>query len=475
MNQQHRNFMSALGPSAVNPAARAMLHGNTDQSGGGGGATLPNVDPSGSMYPGYPGSGESEGLSPWAKQMLAQLGYTEEQIMQWASVFGPPSPYAEPSNPEYLIQMLVDKEMIIGEDGRLCHTDGQGNVRECYGSPTTDPGDPGDPDPGDPDPPTKCGDWPKEIEGPNGVMVLDESTCSYGPKGGWDPGEPGEPGEPVNECADWAKEIPGPDNTIMVLDPDTCTYGPKGVFDDDPDPGPGGGDPERPKPGQGGGGMFPNPIEDMWWKMLQDAMSGDWVDDLNKFLKEEADRKSEAMRRDKDRDLVRDIMGGLGGSGDGSGGSDRIGPVGLFNLATGGGGRYQDAKDEEGKGPVVSSGTVQATPQVPTQQISALGQTPAPPAAASTAGGSQQFSDILGGAAAPMQTQLTAALGQQANNAQFQEKSAHAQRGQDIASQVQQLGAQSDKLAQAKKRQKISQTMPLIQATLQGTDIFKNK
>ncbi len=199
MNQQHRNFMSALGPSAVNPAARAMLHGNTDQSGGGGGATLPNVDPSGSMYPGYPGSGESEGLSPWAKQMLAQLGYTEEQIMQWASVFGPPSPYAEPSNPEYLIQMLVDKEMIIGEDGRLCHTDGQGNVRECYGSPTTDPGDPGDPDPGDPDPgdpdpPTKCGDWPKEIEGPNGVMVLDESTCSYGPKGGWDPGEPGEPG-----------------------------------------------------------------------------------------------------------------------------------------------------------------------------------------------------------------------------------------------------------------------------------------
>ena len=473
MNQQHRNFMSALGPSAVNPAARAILGQNNNTSSGNA-TSLPNVDSGGAMDTGYPGSGQSQGLSPWAKQQLQQLGFTEEQINQWAALFGPPSPYAEPANPEYLIQLLVDGEMKVQEDGRLCHVDvATGGIHECYSTPTTDP-DPGDPDPGDPDPPDDCGDWPEEYTGIGGVVfVLDRESCTYSPKTGGD--EPGEPGEPGGGCEDWEQEIVGPDNTIMVLDPVTCSYGPKNEWPDPEDPGPGGGDPERPQPGGPGGGLFPNPIEDMWWKMIQDAMSGDWVDDLNQFLKEEADRKSEAMRRDKDRDLVRDIMEGLGGGGDGSGGSDRIGPVGLFNLATGGGGRYQDAQGEQGKGPVVSSGTVQATPQVPSSQISQLGQTSATPAAASTTGGAQQFSDILGGAAAPMQTQLTAALGQQANNAQFQEKSAHAQRGQDIASQVQQLGAQSDKLAQAKKRQKISQTMPLIQATLQGTDIFKNK
>ena len=470
MNQQHKNFMSVLGPSAVNPAGQAFLGQNNNTSSGNT-TSLPNVDSGGSMYPGYPGSGQSEGLSPWAKQMLQQLGFTEEQIRQWAALFGPPSPYAEPANPEYLIQLLVDGEMRVEEDGRVCHVDvATGGIHECYGGPTTAPGDP---DPGDPDPePGDCSQWPKEIEGPDGmIMVLDYATCTYGPKGQYEDPDPDDP-EPGG-CEDWEQEIVGPDNTIMVLDPNTCTYGPKEDWPDPEDPGPG--DPERPQPGGPGGGLFPNPIEDMWWKMLQDAMSGDWVDDLNQFLKEEADRQSEAMRRDKDRDLVRDIMEGLGGSGDGSGGSDRIAPDGLFNLATGGGGRYQDAQGEQGKGPVVSSGTVQATPQVPSSQISQLGQTSTTPAAASTTGGAQQFSDILGGAAAPMQTQLTAALGQQANNAQFQEQAAHAQRGQDIASQVQQLGAQSDKLEQAKKRQKISQTMPLIQATLQGTDIFKNK
>jgi len=470
MNQQHKNFMSVLGPSAVNPAGQAFLGQNNNTSSGNT-TSLPNVDSGGSMYPGYPGSGEPEGLSPWAKQMLQQLGFTEEQIMQWASLFGPPSPYAEPANPEYLIQMLTDGEMKVEEDGRLCHVDvATGGIHECYGGPTDgpDPDDPGDPDPE----PGDCSQWPKEIEGPDGmIMVLDYATCTYGPKGQYEDPDPEDP-EPGG-CEDWEQQIVGPDNTIMVLDPNTCTYGPKEDWPDPDDPDPG--DPERPQPGGPGGGLFPNPIEDMWWKMLQDAMSGDWANDLNDFLKEEADRQSDAMRRDKDRDLVRDIMEGLGGSGDGSGGSDRIGPVGLFNLATGGGGRYQDAQGEQGKGPVVSSGTVQATPQVPSSQISQLGQTSTTPAAASTTGGAQQFSDILGGAAAPMQTQLTAALGQQANDAQFQEKSAHAQRGQDISSQVQQLGAQSDKLAQAKKRQKISQTMPLIQATLQGTDIFKNK
>ena len=97
MNQQHRNFMSALGPSAVNPAARAMFPGNTNQTGG---AALPNVDPGGSLSSGYPDYGQSQGLSNWAKQQLQKLGYTEEQLTQWAAIFGPPSQWAEPANPE---------------------------------------------------------------------------------------------------------------------------------------------------------------------------------------------------------------------------------------------------------------------------------------------------------------------------------------------------------------------------------------
>ena len=358
------------------------------------------------MEPSY---GQEQELSKWALSKLSDIGLTEEQLRELASGFGPSSPYAEPANPEYLVQLILD-----------------GMYQVTFDPDTKTPvlveGE-GSPDPGEP---------------------VNEKPPVYEP----DPEGPGEGGEDGEGGGGGG--------------------GGGGEDDDDDLPVPG---PERPDGGTGGGGMPMDPITQMWWDMIKKGMSGDWVDDLNKMLAEQAKQQSEAMRADKDRAALERMVDSMMNPSEGSGGKDRIGPVGLFNLATGGGGRYQDAKGNQGKGPVVSSGTVQATPTVPMPQVNALGA-PIETAAASTPGGSQQLKDILSATGSAASTAMGSQMKQQANQAQMAEKSAHAQRGMDIAGQVQQLGAQSDKLAQAQKQAKMAQALPLIQKTLNTSSLL---
>tara|TARA_A100001518_G_C1222964_1_gene68442 strand:+ start:1485 stop:2924 length:1440 start_codon:yes stop_codon:yes gene_type:complete len=395
----------------------------------------------GDMPPG-PGTGDPYDPNNWSPdslKVLMSLGLTPDQIIFFAEQLGDPYS-ANPGNPEYLIQLIKSGMYSVSENGDL-----------MSGDEIVLPGPAGPPAPEDKDSdgdgiPDKDDDNPYEHPGDDGP-IPDE----------WPDKDEDEEEEEEEE------ENPFEDGDIFD-DADPPRDEPVPDFDIPP------------------GGIQAPWVDTGFWDLFRDAVKGDWVDDFNETMKDWADWDQKKVMAEADyrfKDNMLDKLlgeGGLGGGG--GGGTDRVGPVGLVNLALKQWGRYQDAagrKDDQGfdqgAGPIVDAG-IQPSKSVASAKNLNLLPTGTTSSKATTAGANQQLQDVMSGAGSPMAIQNIAQITDEAQQNELANVGTAATRGLDVAEAVQGLGAQSSAIQQRKKLEDLRRKGQILQNAVHGKGFF---
>lgn len=398
----------------------------------------------GDMPPG-PGTGDPYDPNNWSSdslKVLMSLGLTTDQIVFFAEQLGDPYS-ASPGNPEYLIQLIKNGMYLVSENGDL-----------MSGDEIVLPGPAGPPAPEDKDSdgdgiPDKHDDSPYEPD-----YLPDEEEEKYE--------HPGDDGPIPDEWPD--KDEEEEENPFEGDD----------IFDDaEPVP-----DVNIPP-----GGIQAPWVDTGFWDLFKEAVRGDWTDDLNEAMKDWAEWDQKKVMAEADYNFKDNMLdkllgeGGLGGGG-GGGGTDRVGPVGLVNLALKQWGRYQDAagrKDDQGfdqgAGPIVDAG-IQPSKSVASAKNLNLLPTGTTSSKATTAGANQQLQDVMSGAGSPMAIQNIAQITDEAQQNELANVGTAATRGLDVAEAVQGLGAQSSAIQQRKKLEDMRRKGQILQNAVHGKGFF---
>ena len=399
------------------------------------------------MPPG-PGTGDPYDPNSWSSdslKVLLSLGLTTDQIIFFAEQLGDPHS-AGPGNPEYLIQLINDGMYLVSENGDL-----------MSGNEIVLPGPAGPPAPEDKDSdgdgiPDKHDDSPYTPD-----HLPDEEEEKYE--------HPGDDGPIPDEWPDPDKEEEEEEENPFEGDD---------IFDDaDPVP-----DVNIPP-----GGIQAPWVDTGFWDLFKEAVRGDWTDDLNEAMKDWAEWDQKKVMAEADYNFKDNMLdkllgeGGLGGGG-GGGGTDRVGPVGLVNLALKQWGRYQDAagrKDDQGfdqgAGPIVDAG-IQPSKSVASAKNLNLLPTGTTSSKATTAGANQQLQDVMSGAGSPMAIQNIAQITDEAQQNELANVGTAATRGLDVAEAVQGLGAQSSAIQQRKKLEDMRRKGQILQNAVHGKGFF---
>jgi len=364
---------------------------------------------------------------------------------------------------------------------------GIGQVENYLG--TMNPWDPSNPgnwlDPADEDGVTDpIYGWKPNVKGPDGnVWVWDPDTQSYKPAAGdpWDPSDPDNWPDPDPDPVPDPNVNPpviGPGGVTYVWDPDTQSYKPQDPWDpsdisnwQDPPPW----WQQFPFPRQresANWGWPPNPIADMWRKLLEQGMSGDWARNLQDEFRHSQDQQNAfnlrrmieeaALTRQESRQgwlgpLLEKLITGVGGAAGQALGSG-VGPVGAIFRGIGQHSRYVEGGEDEGSGPM----TVMNKPREVSQPRRFSGMLPSSTSSRLGAAG-EQYAQALGSRGESVRQQTEDAVGRASAGQATQARSQAGQQGLGLSNLVTGMQRQAEALADAKERSKRGVLKPVLQ------------